>query len=259
MLLDLRDAAGLSDLERAALEVLAAWDGSRRTGPVADMEFAGYDAGDEQRPRSGPPRRSSTASLDELVDDLFGFLRDPRYTEDGGEWTFDLVGPPVADGPTRLRHVATAARCAARPRPVDLDADDATRLRPGTDCATRSSSTSSRATVDALAAAQGDDPSVWRSSTYSEARGTPPTTSATPPGRSGRAAVMPFLERGTWIHYVGWEPAATDVTTAPTPGVTPAPSPGGGAGSLPATGGGFGVVTLLALGAAARLRHRRDQ
>jgi penicillin amidase len=249
MLLHLRERDDLTDLEREALDVLAAWDGSAN-GPGADMEFAGYDAGDEPTTVGAAPTIFDTFA-DRLVEDLLGFLRHPTYTEADGTWTFDLVGRQSQMG----RHVYDMSP------PLHL----ALRvLDPSTSTLTTTYDYARGrtrdeilldvlgATVDTLAAAQGDDPSAWRM-TYSD----PSDDVCNPSGAVGPCGVMPFLERGTWIHYVGWAPAATDVTVAPTPGVSPAPRPGGGAGSLPSTGGGFGMLALVTLAAADRMRRTR--
>ena len=81
MLLELRGDRELDATARAALDLLADWDGSAN-GPGADMRFAGFDAGDEATTVGAAPTFFDRA-MDQLVDDLFGDLRAPTYTVDG--------------------------------------------------------------------------------------------------------------------------------------------------------------------------------
>ena len=70
-----------------------------------------------------------------------------------------------------------------------------------------------QATTDALVAEQGADAAAWR-----QAYTNPGDDVCSPTGVVGPCGTMPFIERGTWIHYVGW-PArgATGPANPPAP------------------------------------------
>lgn len=269
MLLELRGDPALDDTARAALELLAAWDGSAN-GPGADMEFAGFDAGDAAT-TVGAPATIFDRVMATLVDDLFADLRAPTYTVDGETFTFDLIGRQLAAG----RHTYDMTP----PLHVALRTLDPSTSSLGTamDYAGGRSSRQVlrdvlQATVDDLADEQGDDPATWRQPYLN-----PSDEVCSPTGVIGPCGIMPFLERGTWIHYVGWPdisspPADTPATHRPSsppradppaadPPAADPPASAAVAGSgapLPATGAGPGLLAvLLLLGAAAAGRRRR--
>lgn len=251
MLLELRDDPQLDATARAALDLLADWDGSAN-GPGADMAFAGFDAGDEATTVGAAPTFFDRA-MDELVEDLFADLRSPTYTVDGQAYTFDLVGRQLQAG----RHVYDMTP----PLHVALRTLDPTTSSLGTAMDYARGRTPRevlrdvvQATTDQLVAEQGTDPSAWR-----QAYTNPGDEVCTATGIVGPCGTMPFLERGTWIHYVGWPAAGEDrpgrapVTPRPTaPGATPVSTDA----PLPATGAGLAGIGILLLVGAGGLRRR---
>lgn len=269
MLLELRDDPALDETARAALDVLAEWDGSAN-GPGADMEFAGFDAGDAAT-TVGAPATIFDRVMTALVDDLFGDLREPTYTVGGETFTFDLIGRQLEAG----RHTYDMTP----PLHVALRTLDPSTSSLGTamDYADGRSPHQVlrdvlQAVVDDLATEQGHDPATWRQPYLN-----PSDEVCSPTGVIGPCGIMPFLERGTWIHYVGWPPASTrpggdaserrpspsppaDPRAADPPAADP-PADHAVAGSgapLPATGAGTGMLAALLLLGAAAARRRPD-
>ena len=253
MLLELQGDPELDATARAALDLLAAWDGSAN-GPGADMQFAGFDAGEEATTVGAAPTVFDRI-MDQLVDDLFGDLRDPTYTVDGQAWTFDLVGRQLEAG----RHVYDMTP----PLHVALRTLDPSTSSLGTamDYARGRSRRQVlrdvvQAATDALVAEQGTDPSAWR-----QAYTNPGDDVCSPTGVVGPCGTMPFIERGTWIHYVGWPASGAPKDRPATPPAPPGPpvTPGTDpAAPLPTTGAGATGLALVMLAGAALVRRRRQ-
>jgi penicillin G amidase len=265
LLLRLRERDDLSGVQRAALDVLAAWDGSAN-GPGADME---HEFGSTATVGAGPA--VFEAVLDALVDDLLG----PVVAE-----AYDLVGRQLRTG----RHVYDVHPALNLLLRV-LDPTSST-LEPSRDYLRgRSAETvllaAVQAAMDTLAVSDPEAVEDLRREYRME-----PVCSPTG-GVVGPCYEMPFLERGTWIHMTGFaapssrpEPPRPDVPRGPDgppagppagpdgPGGPGGPPPGSGgpamqpassaapAGSLPATGTRGASLALLAL-LAAVLASRR--
>ena len=236
LLLELSGDAALSDLEQQALDILEAWDWSAN-GPGAVMEFT-----EGETATVGAAKTIFDAFMVALVAELFDPVRGGEYdiVDDQmskGRHVYD-VGP-VENLALRILDPATSS---LTPRHDHLDGRSTTEVLHAT-LATA---------TEELSAAQGEDPTTWRSD-YEMAA----VCSAT--GVIGPCLEMPFLERGTWIHLVGFtgtaNPAAGgDEGTSGAPADDEQPD-------TPATGGGYGVAGLLGLlsiGLSSRLRGRGD-
>ena len=195
MILELRGAAGLSDVETEVLELLAAWDGSAN-GPGADMEFAGYGAGEDNATVGAAPTVFHRM-MDVLVADLFGFMRDPRYGESDAEWTFDLVGRQLVMG----RHLYDMSpRCTWRCAPsIPRSRRWMWRMttpeagRPGR-CCTTFSARRSRSCRRSSAMT-----TTWRSVYVSRVGGTNYGEVCNPTGVIGPCGHMPFTGGGAAV------------------------------------------------------------
>ncbi len=229
LLLELQSRTDLTALDRAALDVLAGWDGSAN-GPGADWTFDF---------ESTPATVGAAASIFHrtmlaLPDLLFADLR----LED-----FDLVDAQTGMG-RHFYDVSAVLNLALRV----LDPSSSS-LTPSTDyLAGRSAGDvlleALRAATGELATEQGDDPSAWRTD-----YGSMEEVCASVGGVVGPCPQMPFLERGSWIHMVGF-PGAGEV--APTVDEVPEPAP-----TLPATGGGLALAGLALAFVSLRAARRR--
>ncbi len=233
MLRALQTAPDLTSTEIAALALLLSWDGSAN-GPGADwtFDFASTPA------TVGAATTIFHQTMLALPDELFGSLRD---VGDGYDW--------VEEQTSMGRHfydMSPVLNLALRV----LEPSSST-LTPSTDyTGGRTSQAIMRSVfgdvVDALTTEQGADPTAWRSD-----YGSMEPICASVGGTIGPCVQMPFLERGSWIHLVGFDAAevpAPEPTVEET--VDPAPQP------LPATGGGLAIGGLMALGALALHRRR---
>jgi penicillin G amidase len=258
LLLDLQQRDGLGEVQRAALDVLAAWDGSAN-GAGADME---HEVGETATVGAAPT--IFEAVLDALVDDLLGPIDVEAY---------DLLGRQLRTG-RHVYDVHPALNLLLR-----VLEPTASTLEPSRDYLR------GRAADDVLAAALGtaltelgvsqpDEVEDLRRD-YRMERVCSPTG-----GVVGPCLEMPFIERGTWIHMTGFSAADTggdgeedrpargpdrDRGPADRPGRTPPGGPPGPGGSpavapastaLPATGGGLAALGLVTLLGAALLRRR---
>lgn len=226
LLRSLRGTPGLTGLQTAALDLLAKWDGSAN-GPGAEMEFTEGEVA-----TVGAAPTLFGAVIEALVADLLG----PVALE-----PYDLVDRQMQSG-RHVYDVAPAVNLVLR----ILDPSKSS-LEPSRDYLR--GRTSDRALLEALDAALAeleiDDPDALeqlRSDYRME-----PVCSAT--GVIGPCVDMPFLERGTWIHMVGFEVAG--VPSDGSPGAREEERP------LPATGGGLAVLGLALLLAAGLSPSRR--
>lgn len=267
LLLDLRSRGDLTDLDRAALDVLAGWDGSAN-GPGADWTFDF----DSTPATVGPAASIFHRTMEELPGVLFGELA----AVGEGPADFDLLTRQRSMG-RHFYDMSPVLNLAARV----LDPSSSGLTPAGDYLAGRSSEDvlleALRAATGPLASAQGDDPTAWRTD-----YGRMEEVCASVGGIIGPCPEMPFLERGSWVHLVGYPnagaaaPAPTPVPTAtaqPVPGDTGADGDGGGSGQAgdgghggdgqggsgmtPVTGGGLALGALALLGAAEAVRRRR--
>lgn len=274
MLLDLRERDDLPSLQREALQVLAGWDGSA-TGPGADERFVEGEPGTVGAAWTifdRFARRLPALVLTELE------AADPdllaRRNRVSSGHPFDVS--PALNLTLRVLDPSTSSLTPAYDHLDGRDADEVL-------------ATAFATVLDELVAEHGhDDLATWRT-------GMAMTSVCNPTGLVGPCVDMPLLERGTWIHLVGFggEAAATpddipddadDVPdgAAPDNGAAPAPEadppddttpsePGNGPAHemvaatpvasparppLPVTGGSA-VLGLLLLGAALATSWRR--
>jgi penicillin G amidase len=210
LLLDLRWRDDLTDLQRAALELLASWDGSAN-GAGADLRFElGSTA------TVGAPNTVFEAILEALIADLLG----PVALE-----TSDLVTRQQASG-RHVYDVSPALNLVLR----ILDPSSST-LTPSRDYLRGRSAAEAllaavQSALDGLGVEDAGDLDELRRD-YRMERVCSPTG-----GVVGPCVEMPFLERGTWIHLTGF-PAAPDGPDTPDDG----PGHGRRPGTPPGHGG----------------------
>jgi penicillin G amidase len=186
LLLGLREQDGLTELQQAALDLLAGWDGSAN-GPGADMEFEPGSSA-----TVGAANTVFEAVLDALVDDLLS----PVALE-----TYDLVERQRSLG----RHVYDVSPALNLVLRV-LD-PSASTLTPSEDYLR--GRTAAEALLDALTAAL-DGLGVEEAGELDDLRREYRMERVcSPTGVVGPCLEMPFLERGTWIHLTGFD-VATD-------------------------------------------------
>ena len=247
MLLELRGDRELNATARAALDLLADLGrlGKRARGGHALRRVRRRGRGRHRRRRPDLLRPGQWAGF---VDNLFGDLRAPTYTVDGQAHTFNLVGRQLEAG----RHVYDMTP----PLHVALRTLDPSTSSLGTamDYARGRSRRQVlrdvvQATTDALVAEQGADAAAWR-----QAYTNPGDNVCSPTGMIRPCGTMPFIERGTWIHDVGW-PAPGASGTRPRHADGPADDSGHGvrAAPLPATrASAQGLALAMLAGAGAR-------
>ncbi|MFP5308985.1 MAG: penicillin acylase family protein [Actinomycetes bacterium] len=232
-LLEAIDRDGLTDLQAAALELLVdGWDGSAN-GPGAQME---HTYGDEVA-TVGPAPTVFSALMTALVDEVLGGVS-PGFD--------DLVARQSAVG----RHVYEMST----PLNLVLRVLDpaASSLEPSRDyTAGRDTDAVLLAALDAALVDLG----VEAPADLAALRGEYAVEAVcSPTGVIGPCGTMPFLERGTWIHQVGFGVAAAgdggDRDGSATPGGRALPATGGGRAAL-----GLGLVLVAGL-ALARVRRR---
>ena len=236
MLLALRHRPGLTDRERAALDVLAGWNRSFN----ADQSEDGTTVG------AAPTIFDAT--LEALYDDLFGDLHLDSYDlvarqRDLGRHHFDMG--PVDNLALRILDPSASSLTQSRDYTGGRSRDEVLQAALAT-------------ALDRLARDQGDDVTTYTSSFPQEAVCSPTG------GIIGPCVQMPFVERGTWIHLVGFTQGPGDATPGEGTAVTHEGRPAGGevaaAGTtLPTTGSGSGTVLwgLALLVTAGALRRRR--
>ncbi|MBW3618986.1 MAG: penicillin acylase family protein [Actinobacteria bacterium] len=228
LLLALEQRGDLGGLERAALELLAGWDGSANS-EGADMRFT-----EGGQATVGAAATIFAATVDALRDELLHDV-DPAFTalaerqHRSGRHVYDVS--PALNLVLRVVDPSTSSLTPSRDYLEGRTAAEALR-------------DALSAAVEVLAAEQGEDPSTWRSPYQME-----PVCSPTG-GAIGPCVDMPFLERGTWIHLVGFPAPA---------GGAPVPAPAPPAPPLPTTGPlvPLALPALLALALAGVLTRRR--
>jgi len=227
LLLDLRGRSDLTDTNSVALDLLASWDGSANgSGAQFEFDYASTPA------TVGAAASIFHRAMQALPQVLFA---DTWTTAD-----FDLMAAQTGMG----RHfydtnaVLNLALRVLEPSSSGLAPRiDHLRGRAAGDVLLEALTTA----TDALDTELGGDPGLWRT-----AYGSMEPVCASVGGTIGPCPMMPFLERGSWIHLVGF-PNARAASPAPVPAPEPA--------QLPATGGGLALAGLLAVALAARRRH----
>lgn len=252
LVLSLQSRTDLSAPEAAALDLLAAWDGDSRTGLV----WPGFAETSSDNPSTVG---AAPTLFDEIVEQLDRDLFTDVVLDAPSIVSQQYLGRHIYDADTHL-HLALRI----------LDPTTSS-LKPNVDyTGGRTSEEVLRdvlgAAVDQLTSAFGDDMSNWQSVYFDDGRGDRSGkdgefgTAAGVVGPSGRHY---YIERGAWVHHVGFIPATaptpapsptTPASPAPVPAATPAPATT--KPPLPTTGGG---LALLAVGiAVAATRRRRD-
>ena len=228
------DEPDLTTRESAALEVLAAWDGSAN-GAGAGMQF---DAETQYGNPDAPATVGAAASIfhvmmDELVDELFDPYRTDDYDlpdrlDNSGRHVYDVH--PILNFALRILDPSTSSIVPSRD--YTDGRTSAQVLRSALD-----------RTLDRLGVATAQDVDAVRMAYRME-------DVCNPTGAIGPCGQMPFLERGTWIHLAGFGVAEA---------FEPVPAPGSGADETPATGGGLVLLAVVAVatGLAVRTTGRR--
>lgn len=225
LILELRDLGDLTDREQAALDVFADWDLSAN-GPGAGMQF------DEANP---PATVGSAASIFHvmmaaLIDELFDAYRTPAYDlpdrlDSTSGHVYDVH--PAYNFALRILEPTTSSLTPSRDYTGGRARHEILRA-------------ALNAALDELGAASAADVRNVRQP-YRMA------TVCNPTGIVGVCIDMPFLERGTWIHFAGF---GVDEAFAP------APPPDSDPDGTPATGGGLVLVAVAAAAAGVGLRRR---
>ncbi len=236
--LDVLGDASLSALEADALEQLRGWDRNVLTG----LDWPGFAATSDEDPTTVG---AAPTIFDELVEQLDREL----FTE------VTLAAPMLVAQQYMGRHIAdTDTHLHLAMRVLDPSHSS---LEPLVDHAGGRTGdevlvAAFRAAVAQLASAQGDDAATWRSVYFDDGRGERGGKDGevcTATGVLGPCGRHYFVERGAWVHHVGFAAA----TAAGTDGAV-----GGDDGDLAATGGGAAALaTVLLLGAASLCRRRR--
>ncbi len=240
LILRLQDADDLTDTERAALDVLAAWDGSAN-GPGADWTFD-FD--------STPATVGAAATIFHrlmlaLPDELFADLRLPESDYDFvaeqtsmGRHFYDMS--PVLNLALRVLDPSTSTLTPAADYTGGRTTDEVLRAVLGD-------------VVTTLTAELGSDVTTWRSD-----YGSMEKVCASVGGTIGPCPLMPFLERGSWVHLVAFAGAGEPAAPAPEPDPSAPPTATPDTDSpLPATGGGLALAGALAVLAGIGSRRRR--
>lgn len=235
LLLALRDRSDLTATERAGLDLLAAWDGSAN-GAGADMRHT-----EGETATVGAAATLFEATMRALVDDLLtgdseAFDTLVARQSRSGRHVYDVS--PALNLALRALDPATSTLTPSRDYLGGRAADDVLRDVLGTAVAT-------------LAAAQGEDPTTWRSDYRME-------SVCSPTKVIGPCVEMPFLERGTWIHMVAY--GASEDTGEGPDDETPGSASPVGKQPLPATGPAVpaalaGASMLAAAAVVSRRRH----
>jgi penicillin G amidase len=237
LILGLQGAEGLSEQERAALDLLAGWDGSH-FGPGADTDA-------EQR-TDGPAPTVFAAVVEAIRTELFADLPDALVERQSGvgSHVFDMS---AADNlAVRVLDPASSSLTPSR---------DYTGGRGG-DAVLRAALAGA---LEALAVEHGSDDLA----DYRREHPRSDVCSLTG-GVIGPCLTMPYQDRGSWIHLVAFdgeeaapqEPAPQPTPQATSPPAAPAP-PVEPSRGLPATGGGALALGLLVLLSGALLRPGR--
>ncbi len=235
LVLALDTAGDLTAREQQALDILAGWDWSAN-GPGADMEFTDL-SGDPATVGAAPTifNRFMDALVAEAFEDEAVLADLVAMKSDIGRHVYDMS--PVTNLILRILDPSSSSLVASRDyfdgRTASVVVREVLNVA-----------------LDELESEQSSsDMAAWRS----EYLRMDPVCS--PTGIIGPCVDMPFIERGTWIHMVGYAGAGA-------PYSPPAPPVAGAAGDqLPATGGGapISVAGLLLAGAALLLRRRRTE
>ncbi|MDX1509991.1 MAG: penicillin acylase family protein [Nitriliruptorales bacterium] len=236
LILELLDEPDLTDREAAALAALEAWDGSAN-GDGAGMEFdrdTQYAAdipiqavSDFPPPATvGPAASIFHVMMDELINELFDPYRTEAYDlpdrlDNSGRHVYDVN--PALNFALRILDPSTSSLVPSRDYTDGRTAGEVLRA------------VLNRA-LDRLGVQDSEDVAGVREPYRME-------VVCNPTGVVGPCGHMPFLERGTWIHFAGF-----GVSEAFAPAEPPQPEP------TPSTGGGFVLVGVLLAAAGLGLR-----
>ena len=224
----LTSLTGRTASQRAALDLLRAWDGTTY-GPRA-----GTSEGDDtdETVTDGPAKTLWMRYMDDLRDVVLASVPEKTRLES------DFVASHVYDASPAdnlVLRVLNPSRSALRPSRDYL--------------AGRTAADAMLAALDrsiaALTDEYGADPATWRAP--HERR---PIESLT--GVIGPSLTMPYMDRGSWVHVIAFTQRVRQAAPAPS---QPRPA----TGQLPATGAGEGLASLAAvvLLGTAWLRRRR--
>lgn len=232
--------ASLDATEQAALDALDAWDRNVLEG----LDWPGYSETTTENPTTFG---AAPTIFDELVEQLDRQL----FTD------VTLAAPLLVAQQYMGRHISdTDTHLHLAMRILDEEHSSLEPLADYTDGRTADEIVldAFTAAVDQLRGEQGDDVDTWRSVYFDDGRGERggkdgEVCSATG-GVVGPCGRHYFIERGAWIHHIGFSAAGA-----------PAPDGGGDAGEEPgdglaATGGGTAAVALALLLGAGALRRR---
>jgi penicillin amidase len=227
----LTSVAGRTGEQRAAIALLAAWDGTTY-GPGAGTSEGEYT---DESVTDGPAKTLWMRYMDDLRDEVLQSLPEQVVQQS------DFVASHVYDASPADNLV------------LRVLAPDRSSLTPSRDyLAGRTPATAMLAALDrsiaALTQEYGPDPVTWRAP--HERR---PIESLT--GVIGPSLTMPYMDRGSWVHTIAFTNRVQQA--APTRPAPAAPRPSSAA--LPATGPSAlpALASLALLGAVAVRRRRR--
>lgn len=252
--LDALEDAELSGTEQQALALLQGWDRNVLTG----LDWPGFAETTSENP-------ATVGAAPTLFDELVEQLDRELFTE------VTLAAPLLVSQQYLGRHIAdTDTHLHLAMRVMDPDHSSLSPLADytgGRDGA-RVLTDAFRGAVAQLVEAQGDDVASWRNVYFDDGRGERGGKDGevcTGTGALGPCGRHYYVERGAWVHHVGFGTSSTS-DGGPTAG---APTAGEGEdagaaeddGALAATGGGAAVmaVLLLATGALTRVRSSRGR
>ena len=239
--LDVLQDADLTALEDDALTVLAGWDRNVLTG----LEWPGFAETSDETPATVG---AAPTIFDELVEQLDREL----FTE------VTLAAPLLVAQQYMGRHIAdTDTHLHLAMRVLDPTHSSLEPLADHTDGRTPDEVlvAAFRAAVAQLESSQGDDVGAWRGVYFDDGRGERGGKDGevcTATGALGPCGRHYYIERGAWVHHVGFAAAGSTGDTG---------SDGdrdGVAGDLAATGGGASALAALLLAGAVAGRRRRD-
>lgn len=238
--LDVLGDASLTDLEAAALAELAAWDRNVLTG----LEWPGFSDTSDTNP-------STVGAAPTIFDELVEQLDRELFTE------VTLAAPMLVAQQYMGRHIAdtdTHLHLAMRVLDPAYSSLDTLADYDGDRTGDEVLLDAFRAAVAQLEDAQGDDASAWRGVYFDDGRGERGGKDGevcTATGLLGPCGRHYYIERGAWVHHVGF--AAAGSVTDGDAAVDDADG-----GDLAATGGGAVALATLLLAGAAAARRRRD-
>ncbi|MFT5563801.1 MAG: penicillin amidase [Myxococcota bacterium] len=231
------DREALDTTGQAAYDLLAGWD----RNPLGGLEWPGFADTSSENPATVG---AAPTFFDEIVEKLDAALLGSYTVANPLLVAQQYMGRHTTESDTHLQlalRVLDEDYSSLAPLEDYLDGDTpAEVLQRVFDAA-----------VDQLVSVQGDDVAVWRSVYFDDGRGERGGKDGeicTATGAVGPCGRHYFIERGAWVHHVGFAAAAG---TAGSDGVGSA-----GGDGLAATGGGVAWAALLLLLAAAFTRRR---